>query len=62
MPVANCSLGAAAVAAIYLIYSAYGDYLRARYRRELVLRERVAYMLWKAAGRVRRRRARQFAD
>ena len=46
------SLGAGAVAAIYLIYGAYCDYLLAQLRREMLLRERVAFLLWKAAAQI----------
>lgn len=40
------SIGAAAIATIYLIYGAYQDYLRVQFSRERLLRERVTYMLW----------------
>jgi hypothetical protein len=51
MTVAFCSLGVVGVTAIYLIYGAYTDYLMGRRRREGVLRERVAFLLWQAAAR-----------
>jgi hypothetical protein len=51
MTVASCSLGTVGIAAIYLIYGAYCDHLRARHRREAVLRQRVAFMLWRVACR-----------
>jgi hypothetical protein len=50
--IASSSLGAAAVALIYIVYSAYSDYLRAQRKRECMLRERVAYLLWQAAGNI----------
>lgn len=50
MPLAFSSLGAAAVAGIFMIYGAYRDYLRTQFRRENSLRERLAYMLWQAAN------------
>lgn len=46
------SVGAAAVAAIYVIYGAYRDYLHAHVKRESVLRQRVAYMLWTMAEQI----------
>jgi hypothetical protein len=58
MGVAYSSLGAVAVASIYLIYGAYRDYIRARFKRQSILRKRVAYMLWNAATRVGRPRMR----
>jgi hypothetical protein len=44
-----CGLGALAVANIYYLYR---SYLQRQFHREQRLRERVAYMLWVAAGRV----------
>jgi hypothetical protein len=52
MGLAFSSLGAGAVAAIYLVYGAYRDYLRAQDQREGLLRERVAYLLWNVANRL----------
>lgn len=46
---ATSSFGAAAIAMIYVIYGAYRDYLSYQMRRERLLRERVAFMLWTAA-------------
>jgi hypothetical protein len=48
--VACSSIGAAGVAMIFVIYSAYMDYERFRKRRRCVLHERVAHLLWAAAG------------
>jgi hypothetical protein len=62
MAFVSSSVGAVAVASIYLIYGAYCDYLRARWKRECVLRERVAYLLWQAAGRAGRPRLRKQFD
>jgi hypothetical protein len=50
MPLVCSSIGAAAVATIYVIYGAYQDYLQLQMRRERTLRERVAYMLWVCAN------------
>ncbi len=52
MGIAYSSLGAVAVATIYLVYGAYRDYMRTQHRREGVLRERVAYLLWNVANRL----------
>ena len=52
MGLACSSLGTVAVAAIYMVYGAYRDYLHVRLRREGVLRERVAFLLWTLAGRI----------
>jgi hypothetical protein len=52
MPLVCSSIGAAAVATIYVIYGAYRDYLFTQLCRERTLRERVAYMLWTCANRV----------
>lgn len=52
MLVACSSLGAAGVAAIYLIYGAYSDHLVRRWRRRLALRRRVAFLLWRTACHV----------
>jgi hypothetical protein len=52
MPLVCSSIGAAAVATIYVIYGAYRDYLFTQLCRERTLRERVAYMLWMCANRV----------
>jgi hypothetical protein len=46
------TVGAGAVAAIYLIYGAHCDFLLAQLRRENVLRGRVAYMLWRVAAQI----------
>jgi hypothetical protein len=46
------SLGTVAVAAIYMVYGAYRDYLHVRLRREGLLRERVALLLWTLADRI----------
>jgi hypothetical protein len=51
--VACSSIGAAGVAMIFVIYSAYMDYERFRKRRRCVLHERVAHLLWAAAGETR---------
>ena len=51
MPLVCSSIGAAAVATIYVIYGAYRDYLFTQLCRERTLRERVAYMLWMCAQR-----------
>ena len=51
--VACSSIGAAGVAMIFVIYSAYMDYERFRKRRRCVLHERVAHLLWAAAGEMR---------
>jgi hypothetical protein len=48
--VACSSIGAAGVAMIFVIYSAYMDYERFRKKRRCVLHERVAHLLWAAAG------------
>jgi hypothetical protein len=45
------SLGAVAVAGIYLVYGAYRDHLLYRLRREGLRRQRVAYLLWNVANR-----------
>lgn len=50
MPLVCSSIGAAAIATIYVIYGAYQDYLLTQMRRERTLRERVAYMLWVCAN------------
>ena len=50
MPLVCSSIGAAAVATIYVIYGAYQDYLLTQVRRERTLRERVAHMLWVCAN------------
>jgi len=52
MPLAMTSLGTVAVAAIYMVYGAYRDYLHVRLQREGVLRERVAFLLWTLADRI----------
>jgi hypothetical protein len=52
MGLAYSSLGAVAVAAIYMVYGAYRDYLHSQVRREGVLRERVAFLLWNVAHRL----------
>jgi|GraSoiStandDraft_41_1057321.scaffolds.fasta_scaffold4473240_1 uncharacterized membrane protein len=52
MPLVCSSIGTAAVATIYVIYSAYQDYLLNQMRRERTLRERVAHMLWVCANGV----------
>jgi hypothetical protein len=52
MGLALCSVGAAAVSAIYMVYGAYRDHEQARHRREGVLRERVAFLLWNVANRL----------
>ena len=46
------SIGAAAVATIYLIYGAYRDLLLKQLKQQRTLRERVAYMLWVMANQV----------
>jgi hypothetical protein len=38
---------------IFVIYSAYMDYEKFRKRRRCVLHERVAHLLWAAAGEMR---------
>jgi hypothetical protein len=48
--VACSSIGAAGVAMIFVIYSAYMDYERFQKRRRCVLHERIAHLLWAAAG------------
>jgi hypothetical protein len=50
MPLVCSSIGAAAVATIYVIYGAYQDYLITQLRHQRTLRERVAYMLWVCAN------------
>jgi len=50
MPLAFSSLGAAAVAGIFMIYGAYRDYLRIQFRRDSLICERLAFMLWQAAN------------
>jgi hypothetical protein len=50
MPLVCSSIGAAAVATIYVIYGAYQDYMVTQMQRERTLRERVAYMLWVCAN------------
>jgi hypothetical protein len=50
MPLVCSSIGAAAVATIYVIYGAYQDYLLNQMRKERTLRERVSYMLWVCAN------------
>jgi hypothetical protein len=40
------SIGAAAVATIYVIYGAYRDFLIKQLKQKRTLRERVAFMLW----------------
>jgi hypothetical protein len=52
MGLAFSSLGTVAVAAIYMVYGAYRDYLQTRLQREGVLRERVAFLLWTLADRI----------
>src|SRR5262249_20348762 len=52
MALAVSSLGTVAVAAIYMVYGAYRDYLQVRLQREGVLRERVAFLLWTLADRM----------
>ena len=52
MGIACSSLGAVAVATIYMVYGAYRDYLRTRLRRDGLLRERVAFLLWNVANRL----------
>ena len=52
MALALSSLGTVAVAAIYMVYGAYCDYLQVRLQREGVLRERVAFLLWTLADRM----------
>ena len=52
MALVMSSLGTVAVAAIYMVYGAYRDYLQVRLQREGVLRERVAYLLWTVAERM----------
>jgi hypothetical protein len=52
MGLAYSSLGAVAVATIYMVYGAYRDYLKTQLRREGILRERVAYLLWNVANRL----------
>jgi hypothetical protein len=47
------SIGAAAVATIYVIYGAYRDYLLRQLQGQRTLRERVAFMLWVMANQVR---------
>jgi hypothetical protein len=52
MALVMSSLGTAAVAAIYMVYGAYRDYIQVRLQREGVLRERVAFLLWTLADRM----------
>ena len=52
MALAFSSLGTVAVAAIYMVYGAYRDYLQVQLKREGVLRERVAFLLWSVADRM----------
>jgi hypothetical protein len=52
MIILGSSIGAAAVAAIYLIYGAYADTITRRWRRQSMLRKRVAFLLWKTACEV----------
>ncbi|MGE3806852.1 MAG: hypothetical protein AB7K24_19470 [Gemmataceae bacterium] len=44
------SVGATAIATIYLIYEYYRNYLRAQTCRERLVRDRVCYMLWVMAN------------
>jgi hypothetical protein len=46
------SIGAAAVATIYVIYGAYRDFLVRQLQYQRTLRERVAYMLWTMANQL----------
>jgi hypothetical protein len=50
MALACSSLGTAAVAGIFMIYGAYQDYVRGQLRKENILRERVAHLLWNVAN------------
>jgi hypothetical protein len=52
MALACACLGAVAVTAIYMVYGAYRDYIQTQLRRQGILRERVAFLLWNAANRV----------
>ena len=52
MALAYSSLGAVAVAAIYLLYRAYCDYLRVQGHRQGLLRQRVTFLLWNVANRI----------
>ena len=47
MPLLVCSIALLAVTVIYLFWR---SYLQSLYRRQRALRERVAYLLWIAAG------------
>ena len=46
MPLFSSSMGAAAVATIYVIYGAYRDYIHTQLQQRATLRDRVTYMLW----------------
>jgi hypothetical protein len=51
MELACTSLGAVAVATIYMVYGAYRDYILKQLRRDGVVRQRVAYLVWHVAER-----------
>jgi hypothetical protein len=52
MGLACSSLGTVAVAAIYIVYGAYQDYLSVQHQRQGLLRQRVAYLLWNVASMI----------